>query len=58
MIERLTNEGECRPEQADRAAAERPRLCLTWHLDPRTGKPAARWICEAPKAGAVVATAA
>jgi hypothetical protein len=25
---------------------ERPTLCLTWTLDPHTGKPVGRWIVE------------
>jgi len=25
---------------------QRPRLCLTWELDPQTGKPVGRWIIE------------
>jgi hypothetical protein len=57
MIERLADEGERHPEQADRAAA-RPRLVMAWNLDPATGKPAARWVREAPEASAELATAA
>lgn len=58
MIERLADEGERDPEQADRAAAARPRLVMAWYLDPATGRPAARWVREAPKASAELATAA
>jgi hypothetical protein len=44
MIERLTTEVKRYPEQADRYAAEQPRPCMAWYLDPTTGKPAARWV--------------
>jgi hypothetical protein len=49
MIERLTTEAK---EQADRCAAEQPRPCMTWYLDPITGKPAARWVFKQTEAPA------
>ena len=58
MIERLADEWERHPEEADRGAAERPRLFMAWYLDPITGKPAARWVREAPRVSAEFATAA
>jgi hypothetical protein len=33
----------------DRRATSAPqKLCLTWRLDPETGKPVARWTVERP----------
>ena len=29
---------------------ERPTLCLSWELDPQTGKPVGRWIIEGTEA--------
>jgi hypothetical protein len=31
---------------ANHGHRERPTLCLTWELDPQTGKPVGRWIVE------------
>jgi hypothetical protein len=44
MIENLPTNAERYAEQADRAAPEQSRLSMAWHLDPVTGKPAARWV--------------
>ena len=58
MIERLADEWKRHPEQADCGATTRPRLSMAWYLDPATGKPAARWVREAPGVSAELATAA
>jgi hypothetical protein len=50
MIEHLRVEWKSPVEQADRAAGERPRLLLSWRLDPVTGELAARWVREALEA--------
>jgi hypothetical protein len=46
--------------QASRTADPRPILCLTWALDPTTGRPVARWIIEGsqPAGGLAFAAAA
>jgi hypothetical protein len=37
---------------------ERPTLCLTWELDPQTGKPVGRWVIEDTKPARVQLAAA
>jgi hypothetical protein len=46
MIERLTTEVKRYAEHADRRSAEQRRPSMVWHLDPMTGKPAARWVFD------------
>ena len=33
--------------------SERPALCLSWELDPQTGKPVGRWIIDDAQPAAV-----
>jgi hypothetical protein len=33
--------------------SERPTLCLSWELDPQTGKPVGRWIIDDAQPAAV-----
>jgi hypothetical protein len=49
MMKRLTTTLEYR-EQAGDTADRQPSLSLAWHVDPKTGKPAARWVLGAMKA--------
>ncbi len=58
MIERLADEWERHPEQADRGAAERPPLFMAWYLDQIINKPTAHWVRETPRVRAEFATAA
>jgi hypothetical protein len=40
----------------DRLTTSAPqKLCLTWRLDPATGKPVARWTIERPSVELLVA---
>ena len=41
MLQLLTREAS-----SGQRSHERPTLCLTWELDPQTGKPFGRWIVE------------
>jgi hypothetical protein len=50
--------GHARP--SGQTGHSRPRLCLTWALDPATGKPVGRWVVEGaePARGFALASAA
>ena len=47
MLQLLTREVSTFTRESGRGSRERPTLCLTWTLDPQTGKPVGRWIIEA-----------
>jgi len=44
MLQLLNREALIADGKPGRTA--RPSLCLTWDLDPHTGKPVGRWIIE------------
>ena len=53
MIKQLRAEPKkavCDSEQANPDTAKKPRLSLTWEIDPMTGKPVGRWVAEPTQA--------
>jgi hypothetical protein len=44
MLQLVTREAFLAHDESGRSRRERPSLCLSWTLDPSTGKPVARWI--------------
>jgi hypothetical protein len=46
MLQLLTRETFLVRDNSGRSRRERPIPCLTWTLDPQTGKPVGHWVVE------------